>query len=106
MPEYVIACYRPKPGKDAELLAVVREHHPILRKQGLVTGREVVVLRAPDGVLVEIFEWKSGEAVDAAHHDPVVQALWGRFAACSDFATLADLPGAGQPFPAFEFVAL
>ncbi len=48
MPQYVIAAYRPKPGQEAELMACVRDHHPILRKEGLVTGREVTVLRAPE----------------------------------------------------------
>ncbi len=106
MPQYVIAAYRPKPGQEAELLACVREHHPILRREGLVTGREVTVLRAPDGVIVEIFEWKSVEAVEATHKSEVVMALWNRFSACSTFATLAELPGAAQPFPTFEFVAV
>ena len=27
----VIACYRPKPGKEADLMAVVKDHLPILR---------------------------------------------------------------------------
>ena len=106
MPEYVIAAYRPKPGQEAELLACVRDHHPILRKEGLVTGREVTVLRAPDGVIVEIFEWKSKEAIEAAHKNAAVMVLWNRFSACSTFATLAELPGAAKPFPTFEFVAL
>jgi len=106
MPEYTIAAYRPKPGQEAALLACVRDHHPILRKEGLVTGRGVTVLRAPDGVIVEIFEWKSRKAVEAAHKNPAVLVLWERFSACSDFATLAELPGATKPFPHFEFVAL
>lgn len=106
MPQYVIAAYRPKPGHEAALLGCVRDHHPILRKEGLVTGREVTVLRAPDGVIVEIFEWKSKEAVESAHHNPAVLALWKRFGDCSTFATLAELPGATTPFPHFEFVAV
>ena len=102
MGEVVIACYRPKPGKEAELLELVREHVPALRAQGLVSDRPATALRAPDGTLVEVFEWRSAQAVERAHHDPVVQALWERFAAVSDFGTLAALPGAAEPFPHFE----
>jgi hypothetical protein len=60
MGEMVIACYRPKPGKDAELLDLVRGHVP------------------------------------------VVQRLWERFMLVSDFGTLSELPGSGEPFPHFD----
>ncbi len=31
MGQCVIACYRPREGKDAELVALMREHLPILK---------------------------------------------------------------------------
>ena len=105
MGQYVIAVYKSKPGMDAELIACVRNHMPVLRAEELVTEREAVVLRAPDGAIVEIFEWKSEEAVAAAHHNEAVRALWGRFDACSTFGTLATLPGADTPFPHFERIS-
>jgi quinol monooxygenase YgiN len=104
MGAYVIAIYKPKPGQDAELLACVRAHLPILRQEDLVTEREALVLRAPDGALLEIVEWKSQDAVDAAHHNAAVRALWARFDACCTFGTLAALPGADGPFPHFALV--
>jgi len=102
MGELVIACYRPKPGKDAELLELVRGHVPALRAQGLATDRPATAMRAADGTIVEVFEWRSAEAVERAHHDPVVQRLWERFMQVSDIGTLSALPGADQPFPHFE----
>ena len=104
MGEYVIAIYRPKEGKEAELLGCVRSHLPVLRAEDLVTEREALVLRAPDGAIVEIFEWKSAEAVAAAHDNAAVRALWARFDACSTFGTLSTLPGAETPFPSFELI--
>lgn len=101
MGEMVIACYRPKPGCEAELAQLVREHVPTLRKLGLATGRAATAMRASDGTLVEIFEWVSAKAVERAHTDPVVADLWERFMALCDFTTLAELPGAAQPFPHF-----
>jgi hypothetical protein len=106
MGQVVIAAYRPKPGQDKLLLEVVKTHVPILRQQKLATARPVQVLRASDGTLLEIFEWVSEEAVEKAHHDPVVQKLWERFGKVSDFGTLAMLPGAQEPFPHFEPVDL
>jgi hypothetical protein len=104
MGEYVIAIYRPRDGMESDLMGCVRSHMPVLREENLVTEREALVLRAPDGAIVEIFEWKSREAVDAAHHNPAVRALWARFDACSTSGTLESLPGAGAPFPHFELI--
>ena|SRR5688572_14932204 len=104
MGQYVIAIYRPKDGKEAELLGCVRSHMAVLRAEGLVTERDALVLRAPDGAIVEMFEWRSPEAVAAAHHNEAVRGLWARFDACSTFGTLATLPGADTPFPNFELV--
>lgn len=106
MGQVVIAAYRPKPGQAQALLAVVREHVPVLRQQGLATSRPVQVLRASDGTLLEIFEWVSEAAVEAAHTNAAVRALWARFDAACSFGTLATLPGGDKPFPHFEPVDL
>jgi hypothetical protein len=42
----VIVAYRPKPGKETELLELVRSRVPTLRKENLVTGREPTIMRA------------------------------------------------------------
>jgi hypothetical protein len=106
MPNLVIAAYRPKPGKERELLALVKEHLPILRGQGLASERPSLVLRAQDGTLLEIFEWASEEATQRAHHDPVVGKMWERFGAVCDYVNLGQLAEAAQPFPHFELVEL
>ncbi len=100
----VIALFRPRAGADQDLLACVRDHLPVLRSQGLVTDRPTLVLRAKDGTLLEIFEWASVAAIDAAHANPAVQALWTRFSACCDYVTLGDLAEASTMFPGFEQV--
>lgn len=98
----VIACYRPKAGQAESLLSLVREHVPALRGQGLVTERAPIVMRAGDGTVIEIFEWASEEAVERAHHDPIVRELWGRFEQLCEFLAPAQVPGAERPFPHFE----
>ena len=72
MGKMVIACYRAKPGKEAALLKVVKEHLPILRSLSLATERPSLAMRASEGSVVEVFEWVSDAAVEKAHHDPTV----------------------------------
>jgi len=100
----VMALFRPKPGKTDDLMACMRDHLPTLRAQGLATSRPATILRAADGTLIEIFEWASQAAIDAAHTDPEVGRLWERYAACCDYVTLSDLPEARAMFPGFELV--
>jgi hypothetical protein len=61
----------------------------------------VTILCAENGTLLEIFEWTSQAAIDAAHANPAVLALWERYAACCDYVTLCDLPEARAVFPGF-----
>jgi hypothetical protein len=106
MGSMVIAMFRPKPGKEDDLMACMREHLPVLRAQGLATNRPSTVLRAADGTLLEVFEWASQSAIDSAHRNPAVLAMWGRYAACCDYTTLKDLPEAGTMFPGFALVEI
>lgn len=102
IPRLVIVAYHPKPGKEALLLAELRDHVHLLRSEGLATDRPVVHMRAGDGTLVEIFEWASPAAIEQAHANARVQAMWARFAACCDYVPIGSLAEAGQPFSEFE----
>jgi hypothetical protein len=85
MGRITIAIYRPKTGKDEELLKLVREHMPILKKEKLITDRKAIVMQAADKAVVEIFEWRSAGAIEEAHKNPEVLKLWDRFNAICDF---------------------
>ena len=100
-PRGVIASFKPKPGQEAALLAVVREHVPRLQRLGLATMRPSLIMRAADGTLVEAFEWANAAAIAAAHHHPEVLAMWGRFGAACDYTALVDLAEARHPFAEF-----
>lgn len=102
MGHFVICAFRPHPGKEQELRALLRDHMPTLRSQGLITERPAYLMKAGDGTMVEVFEWKSQEAVDAAHLNPVVRALWTRFDDCCTCVTLRDLAETTSPYPHFE----
>jgi quinol monooxygenase YgiN len=97
----VVVAYRPKPGKDKQLLGLVRSRVPTLRKEGLVTDRVPTIMRSRDGTIVEVSEWKSREAIDAAHKNPNVLAMWEKFFALCDCVPLGTLPEAADMFAGF-----
>jgi quinol monooxygenase YgiN len=98
----VIVAYRPKPGKESELLELVRNRVPSLRKEGLVTERNPTIMRSRDGTIIEVSEWKSQEAIDAAHKNPNVLAMWQKFFAICDCVPLNTLPESADMFAGFE----
>ena len=97
-----VACYKPKPGCEAALAELVREHLPPLRAQGLVTDRISIVMRAADGTIVEIFEWVSQQAIAGAHTNPAVQALWKRFEAVCSYEAPSNIAEFQNMFAHFE----
>jgi len=98
----VIVAYRPKPGRGDELLELVRSRVPTLRKEGLVSARAPAIMRARDGTIVEVSEWKSREAIEAAHKNPNVLAMWEKFFALCDCVPLNTLAEAKEMFAGFE----
>ena len=101
----VIVAYRPKPGKENELVDLVRRRVPTLRKEGLVSDRVPTIMRSRDGTIIEVSEWKSREAIDAAHKNPNVLAMWNKFFAICDCIPLNTLAEAKEMFAGFEPVA-
>lgn len=101
----VIVAYRPKPGKESELLELVRNRVPTLLKEGLVTDRRPTIMRARDGTIIEVSEWKSRDAIDAAHKNPNVLAMWNNFFALCDCVPLNTLAEASEMFAGFEPLA-
>ena len=102
MPILVLVAYKPKPGQEAALDTAVRDHVPILRRLGLATNREPIIAKAKDGTVVEMFEWVSQEAIDSAHRNPAVHAMWGQFGACCDYLPIGQVPEASQLFSSFS----
>jgi len=98
----VIVAYRPKQGKEKELLELVRSRVPTLLKGGLVTDRKPTIMRARDGTIIEVSEWKSHEAIDAAHKNPNVLAMWNKFFAICGCVPLKTLAEAEEMFAGFE----
>ena len=67
-----------------------------------MTDRESTMVRARDGTIIEVSEWKSREAIDAAHHNPNVLAMWEKFFAVCDCVPLKTVPETEEMFAGFE----
>src|SRR6266567_1657284 len=101
-PVIVIVGYRPKPGRESDTLELVRNRLPILRKEGLVTDRTPIIMRARDGTIIEVSEWKSQEAIAAAHKNPNVLVMWNRFFEVCDCIQFNALSESAEMFAGFE----
>ena len=97
-----VVAYRPKPGKERELLSLIRTRVPTLRNEGLATDRVPTMMRSRDGTIIEVSEWKSQDAIDAAHKNPTVLAMWEKFFAICECVPLQTLPEASDMFASFE----
>lgn len=93
--------YKPKPGKDNELRELIAGRVPLLRKLGFATDRTPILMRSRNGTFVEIAEWASDEAIEAAHEHPEVLAMWEKFYACCNFEKISELPEAPEDFANF-----
>ncbi|MBL8227934.1 MAG: hypothetical protein JNL98_05635 [Bryobacterales bacterium] len=79
-PETVICTFRVIPGKLDDFRKLLTLHWPVLHKLGLIEDSPHLALEGIDkgveGDVVEIFAWKSREAVEIAHQSPEVLAIW------------------------------
>jgi len=102
----VIVAYRPRPGKEALLLELTKEHLPVLRGQGLATELPSYAMRAADGTIIEVFEWVSQEAIAAAHTNPVVLKMWERYAEACEYTPLINVKECSDLFAGFAPIDL
>lgn len=105
MGRFVIVGYRAYAGRQAELEALIQRHHPFLRELGLVSDRPPYLMQSVDGCLVEVFEWASVQAIEAAHQHPAVLDLWQAFGEVCEFVPLARLGEAQLTFAEFDALA-
>lgn len=101
MGRIAIACYKPKPGQEQALRALVATHVSTLRSIGLATERVPIVMQAADGTMIEVFEWASSDAIAAAHSHPVVGKMWQAFGAVCDYVPIGSVAEATQMFSEF-----
>ena len=98
----VIVGYRALPGKEQALKDLMKNHVAILRKEGLASNREPVLMESEDGTVVEVFGWKSEAAIKAAHSNPAVQKMWGEYAEVCEYIPIGNIREAANLFSEFK----
>jgi quinol monooxygenase YgiN len=99
-----IASYRPKPGKEDALMKLVEKHLPKLRELEFATDRQNYIARAQDGTIIEVFEWTSMNAVNAAHQHPAISDIWEKMSLVADFFPVNALDEMKGPFADFKIL--
>ena len=91
-PETVIVTYKPKSGKEAELLRAVQNAWSVYTRLNLVTGPHQLYRATPEGgtaYFVEIFTWRDESIPDKA--PPEVLKVWGEEGASADKVDFAEV---------------
>jgi len=102
--EIVIALYKAKPGREADLEKLIAQHVPVLRNLELITARPRLTMKSTNGTYMEVIEWSNVEAAEKAHEHPAVAKIWEGMAALADFSKLNDLAEATKAFTHFKVV--
>lgn len=100
----VLAAYRLRVQED-EFLRLVGREVETLRRRGHITDRPVPVVRAGGGELLVVLEWSTDHAVDDAHADPEVTAVWDLKQELAEYVAPRELAGGDVPFASFAVVA-
>jgi len=100
----VVCCYRPRAGRQAELLELLKDHVPTLRMLGFASGHPRTLMTAADGTVVEIFQWDSDEAARKAQEHPEVREIWERIGALAEFVPIGSVAEASRPFSPFTSI--
>jgi quinol monooxygenase YgiN len=100
-PVAMLCTYRPKKGKEKELLGLLKKHWRTLNRVGLVTKEPATVYRATDKEsgrvsFVEIFSWRDKQASALAHQTPAVMAIWEPMGPIMDSMELAVIKPVGE----------
>ena len=94
----VMVAYKPKPGKETELRHLAVDHHPRLKEQDLVTDRLPILMRSTDGTIIEVFEWRSAEAIQQAHSNKAAGEMWMQFSEVCDYVSIDKIPESANRF--------
>lgn len=98
----MIVAYKPHSGKADALKELTKTHVPRLKKEGLVTEREAVIMEAANGTIIEVFEWLSDEAIQNAHKNQAVLQMWAEYAGVCDYVRLNTLAETSTLFAGFK----
>jgi hypothetical protein len=97
-----LSAYRPRPGREDELLPHLREEVATLRARGYITSRPVPICLTARGEYLVIAEWATETSVDEAHADDVILEVWRRKEQLVEYIAPADLDQSDVPFASYD----
>jgi hypothetical protein len=97
-----LSAYRPRPGREDEVLAHLRHEVATLRQRGHITSRPVPICRTGRGEYLVVAEWATDLSVDEAHADEVILEVWRRKEQLVEYLGPADLDGSDVPFASYD----
>lgn len=101
MERVVIAAYEPFPGQEPALAELMKTHWERLNKESLVSSRKPMIVRTKDGSIIEVFGWKSQEAILAAHLNATVLRMWEEFSEVCEYVPVNEIQESQQLFSKF-----
>ncbi|WP_350292421.1 hypothetical protein [uncultured Croceitalea sp.] len=101
MERIVIVAYKPFPGKANDLKNLMYSHWDILNAEDLVTDRKSIICEAEDGTILEVFGWKSKEAIELAHSNKKVQKMWEEYSKVCEYIPLNNVKESDSIFAEF-----
>lgn len=101
MEKIVFVGYKPFAGKETELAALLEIHWQTLKIEKLVTERKPVIVKAEDGTMIEVFGWKSKEAIELAHTNKIVQDMWNEFSKVCEYIPVSQVSEMNDLFSEF-----
>jgi hypothetical protein len=94
--------YRPRPGREDELLPHLRQEVVTLRARGYITSRPAPICLTARGEYLVIAEWATETSVDEAHQDDVILEIWRRKEQLVEYIAPADLDQSDVPFASYD----
>ena len=102
MERIVIVGYKPLPGKETELKNLIKNHWATLDKEGLVSDRESIICQSKDGIIIEVFGWKSKEAIEQSHSNETVQKMWKEYSKVCEYVPISNVGECLNLFSEFD----
>lgn len=101
MERITIVGYKPFQGKEAELLKLMKTHWQKLDEENLVSKRKSIIMQSANGTIIEVFGWKSKEALELAHSNPMVQKMWEDYSKVCEYIPISNLEESSNLFSEF-----
>ncbi len=101
MERIVIVGYKPFEGKKKAMVDLMKNHWEILSNEGLVSNRKSIIMEAKDGTIIEVFGWKSKEAMELAHTNVAVQKMWAEYSDVCEYIPIGEIKESNELFSEF-----